>query len=72
MHIPAVSCHVQAEVKQFKLVFDRFDDNNNGEAQGGSLARQQQRHSSGQVEVLELADVLRSDKRRISKGPKGS
>lgn len=31
-----------AEVKQFKLVFDRFDDNNNGE-----------------VEVLELADVLR-------------
>eukprot|EP00435_Cladocopium_sp_Y103_P018397 s1441_g4.t1 len=31
-----------AEVKQFKHVFDRFDDNNNGE-----------------VEVLELADVLR-------------
>lgn len=22
---------VQAEVKQFKVVFDRFDDNNNGE-----------------------------------------
>lgn len=31
-----------AEVKQFKVVFDRFDDNNNGE-----------------VEVLELADMLR-------------
>ena len=68
MHIPAVSCHVQAEVKQFKLVFDRFDDNNNGEAQGVSLARQLRQHSSGvQVEVLELADVLRPDKAELAK-----
>jgi hypothetical protein len=35
-----------------------------------SLARQLRQHSSGvQVEVLELADVLRPDKSRISKGP---